>query len=467
MPYSKSCDTFRAADCAAVGTGLGSESFVGLNISSPVPAGLVAELIAQHRPTRVEYGLGHLGFRELGRADVADDDNSIFASDLRGPLVKMVAPRVGDLGVDRADAALVPGPLRSGKRGLVLAIVAERRDRSPVAARRERLKPEVDADFAVAGRQTAGNLALEADVPAPARILYEAASLELAIDFARLPEVELALEVDDVRAVDLHGARNERHPAKSALRAAAGTPTKVSAIGVTLGGVLPADRLNGVGVKSDISAATGAEFDQIECARPLGDATGFPASLGLALDAVAIVPDVVHRASVPVEVLPDCRVLDTVFERQHHASEHNWSEGKMQEYRTGRHCVFKMHVHLVFVTKYRRNVLSDRAIDDLRSIFASVCHDFEAELIECNGEDDHVHLLVEYPPKVSVSALVNSLKGVSSRFLRQWRPEVSGRYYKGVLWSPSYFAASCGGAPLAIIKQYVEQQREAAPPPPA
>jgi len=120
---------------------------------------------------------------------------------------------------------------------------------------------------------------------------------------------------------------------------------------------------------------------------------------------------------------------------------------------------------LVFVTKYRRDVLSDRAIEDLRSIFGSVCKDFEADLVECNGEDDHVHLLVEYPPKVSVSALVNSLKGVSSRFLRQWRPEVSGRYYKGVLWSPSYFAASCGGAPLAIIKQYVEQQREAAPPP--
>lgn len=137
----------------------------------------------------------------------------------------------------------------------------------------------------------------------------------------------------------------------------------------------------------------------------------------------------------------------------------------MQDYRTGRHCVFKMHVHLVFVTKYRRDVLSARAIEDLRSIFASVCRDFESELVECNGEDDHVHLLVEYPPKVSVSTLVNSLKGVSSRFLRQWRPEVSGRYFKGVLWSPSYFAASCGGAPLAIIKQYVEQQREAATPP--
>ena len=131
----------------------------------------------------------------------------------------------------------------------------------------------------------------------------------------------------------------------------------------------------------------------------------------------------------------------------------------MQPYRTGRHCVFKMHVHLVFVTKYRRDVLSTYAIRDLTAIFKMVCVDFNASLIECNGEDDHVHLLVEYPPQVSISKLVNSLKGVSSRLIRADRPEISGRYYKGVLWSPSYFAASCGGAPISIIRQYVEQQR--------
>jgi putative transposase len=131
------------------------------------------------------------------------------------------------------------------------------------------------------------------------------------------------------------------------------------------------------------------------------------------------------------------------------------------EYRTGRHCVFAMHVHLVFVTKYRRDVLSDPARADLQAIFAKVCADFEARLIACDGEDDHVHLLVEYPPKVSVSRLVNSLKGVSSRKLREWRPEVSGRYHRGVLWSPSYFAASCGGAPLSIIANYVRDQRRA------
>ena len=127
--------------------------------------------------------------------------------------------------------------------------------------------------------------------------------------------------------------------------------------------------------------------------------------------------------------------------------------------RHGRHCVFKMHVHLVFVAKYRRRVFDGDAVQRLRTIFAKVCAGFEAHLIKMDGEDDHVHLLVEYPPKLAVSALVNSLKGVSSRLLRKERPDIRDRYWKGVLWSPSYFASSCGGAPISIIRQYIEQQQ--------
>jgi putative transposase len=130
------------------------------------------------------------------------------------------------------------------------------------------------------------------------------------------------------------------------------------------------------------------------------------------------------------------------------------------DFRTGRHCVFALHVHLVFVTKYRRKVLTEAAHVTLRDVFARICQEFEARLVEANGEDDHVHLLVEYPPKVALSKLVNSLKGVSSRRLRQQHPEIAQRYYQGVLWSSSYFAASCGGAPLSIIRQYVEDQRK-------
>ncbi len=132
---------------------------------------------------------------------------------------------------------------------------------------------------------------------------------------------------------------------------------------------------------------------------------------------------------------------------------------KDNEIRHGRHCVFKMHVHLVFVAKYRRKVFDGDAIDRMRRMFGKVCEDMEASLIEMDGEDNHVHLLVEYPPKLAVSVLVNSLKGVSSRLLRKERPDLKKRYWKNVLWSPSYFASSCGGAPISIIKQYIEQQQ--------
>ena len=119
-----------------------------------------------------------------------------------------------------------------------------------------------------------------------------------------------------------------------------------------------------------------------------------------------------------------------------------------------------MHVHLVFVTKYRREVFTKAILEEMRIIFANTCKDLEAELIEFEGEDDHVHLLVIYPPKLSVSVLVNTLKGVSSRLIRKAKhPSIQKKLWGGHLWSPSYFAASCGGAPISIIRQYIEQQQ--------
>ena len=128
--------------------------------------------------------------------------------------------------------------------------------------------------------------------------------------------------------------------------------------------------------------------------------------------------------------------------------------------RCGRHVVYNLHVHLVFVAKYRRKVFTKEILDDMRGILESVCTDFEAQLVEFEGEDDHVHLLVNYPPKVSISKLVNSLKGVSSRMIRQKNyPSMKQKLWGGALWSPSYFAGSCGGAPIEIIRQYIEQQK--------
>ncbi|EGO6579485.1 IS200/IS605 family transposase [Escherichia coli] len=137
-----------------------------------------------------------------------------------------------------------------------------------------------------------------------------------------------------------------------------------------------------------------------------------------------------------------------------------WSVKKETDIRRGRHCVFLMHVHLVFVTKYRRQIFDHDATEKLRTYFSNVCADFEAELVEMDGEPDHVHLLINYPPKLAISSLVNSLKGVSGRLLRRDRPDITVRYYyKGVLWSPGNFASSCGGAPMSVIRQYIEQQQ--------
>ncbi len=132
---------------------------------------------------------------------------------------------------------------------------------------------------------------------------------------------------------------------------------------------------------------------------------------------------------------------------------------KSTDLRRGRSCVFALHVHLVFVTKYRKCVFTKSILSDLRETFESVCTDFEAVLIEFDGEKDHVHLLINYPPKVSVSKLVNSLKGVSSRMIRKKNyPSITKYLWGTALWSPSYFAGSCGGAPISIIRQYIEQQ---------
>lgn len=137
----------------------------------------------------------------------------------------------------------------------------------------------------------------------------------------------------------------------------------------------------------------------------------------------------------------------------------------MQDLRTKRHVVYSLHLHLVFVTKYRGKVFTEKMYDRLNYHFDRVCEDFSCKLIETNGQDDHVHLLVETLPHTTPSRLVNSLKGVSSRFLRQEFgcaelagsvPELENYYLKGGLWSPSYFIASCGGAPLDIVKEYIE-----------
>jgi len=124
-----------------------------------------------------------------------------------------------------------------------------------------------------------------------------------------------------------------------------------------------------------------------------------------------------------------------------------------------RHAAYDLHVHLVFITKYRKPILGELYHASFSQCAAEVCRDFGAELKECDGEADHVHMLIEYAPTVQLSVLVNSLKAVTSRRLRNEFLDLRGAYSKPVLWSRSYFAGSCGGAPLEVIKQYIQNQR--------
>jgi len=138
---------------------------------------------------------------------------------------------------------------------------------------------------------------------------------------------------------------------------------------------------------------------------------------------------------------------DAILERSNNQIRHN------------RNCIFLMHCHLVFVTKYRRGVFNKVILKRMEEIFRNICEKYESNLVEFNGEDNHVHLLINYPPKFSISKIVNSLKGVSARLLRkEFGNELKKRIWKGSLWSPSYFAGSCGGAPLSKIKQYIKDQ---------
>ena len=117
-----------------------------------------------------------------------------------------------------------------------------------------------------------------------------------------------------------------------------------------------------------------------------------------------------------------------------------------------------MVVHLVFTTKYRRKLFDGYMIQQLREAFLSACNKLECELLEMDGEKDHVHLLVSYPPKLAISVMVNNLKAVSSRLLRQQNTHLTMQSKSGVLWSRSYFACTAGGATIETLKAYVESQ---------
>lgn len=123
------------------------------------------------------------------------------------------------------------------------------------------------------------------------------------------------------------------------------------------------------------------------------------------------------------------------------------------------HCVYKLTYHLVLVTKYRRKCFTNQILNRLEEIVRKNCSDWEVELIEFNGEEDHVHLLLEMHPNIMPSKFINNLKTVSSRMIRKEFAEHLTKYYwKPVLWTRAYCLLTTGGATIDTIRQYIENQ---------
>jgi putative transposase len=128
-----------------------------------------------------------------------------------------------------------------------------------------------------------------------------------------------------------------------------------------------------------------------------------------------------------------------------------------RKFKHNNNVVYACHYHVVWCPKYRRPVLVNGVAQRLKVILRQVAAEWQAEIIEMEVMPDHVHLLVEVDPQFGIHRLVRHMKGRSSRLLRQ---EFSGlRSRLPTLWTNSYFVATVGGAPLAVLKQYIENQK--------
>jgi putative transposase len=125
------------------------------------------------------------------------------------------------------------------------------------------------------------------------------------------------------------------------------------------------------------------------------------------------------------------------------------------------HSAFSVHLHFVFVTKYRRKVITASMLERLREIFANICIKTKCQLIEFSGESDHIHLLIDFHPDNNLSTLAGSLKSASSRIIqKEFSEHLASIYKQSVLWSSSYYVASTGGDKIERIKQYIQSQEK-------
>ncbi len=126
------------------------------------------------------------------------------------------------------------------------------------------------------------------------------------------------------------------------------------------------------------------------------------------------------------------------------------------------HCFYNINYHLVIVTKYRKKVITPAILSRLSDLIKERIEAWDGCLLEINGEPDHIHILFELPPKHAVADFVNALKtGTSRRIRAEFAEELKQHYWKPVFWSRSYCVVTCGGAPLEVVRQYIENQKGA------
>lgn len=126
-------------------------------------------------------------------------------------------------------------------------------------------------------------------------------------------------------------------------------------------------------------------------------------------------------------------------------------------FKSNRHVSYSCKYHVVFCPKYRRKVLVDGVDIRLKEIIYQVATELSCEVMELEVMPDHVHILCEVDPQFGVHKFVRRVKGRSSRLLRQEFPQLKSKL--PTLWTNSYFVSTVGGAPMAILKQYIEDQK--------
>lgn len=125
---------------------------------------------------------------------------------------------------------------------------------------------------------------------------------------------------------------------------------------------------------------------------------------------------------------------------------------------TNAHSVFLLHYHLILVVKYRRQVFTDEISERAKEIFEYIAPNYKIELVEWHHDKDHVHILFKGQPKTEMSKFINAYKSASSRLLKKEFPIIREQLWKEMFWSRSFCLLSSGGAPIDVIKQYIENQ---------